>query len=102
MTKRDILNDIVNELTDEQVNRVYSLINLSAYASKGDIIKLFYKDAGTYDSAYPIDHYRQIEQVYPNIKSAMLIGDYTNGHYELVNVNDKVLTVILDFLKEIR
>ena len=41
-------------------------LNLSRYASKGDIIDVFCKDEfDVYDSAYPIDYFRQIEDIYP-------------------------------------
>lgn len=102
--ERDILMDYVNDMSDEQVRKVYSVLNLSRYASKGDIIDVFCKDEfDVYDSAYPIEYFRQIEDIYPDVKEGMYIYDYTNDRTfgRLVNLNNIIVDKIFKFLKEL-
>ena len=102
--ERDILMDYVNDMSDEQVCKVYSVLNLSRYASKGDIIDVFCKDElDNYDSAYPIDYFRQLEDIYPDAKKGMYIFDYTNNRTfgELVNVNNIIVDKMFKFLREL-
>lgn len=102
--ERDILMDYVNDMSDEQVRKVYSVLNLSRYASKGDIIDVFCKDElDNYDSAYPIDYFRKVEDLYPDAKNGLYIYDYTNDRTfgRLVNVNNIIVDKIFKFLREL-
>ena len=94
----------VNNMNDEQLSFLLELFNLSRYATKDDVIKLSYDkgEIGTYDTAYPIDYFRKIEDIYPNIKDGMFIFDYTHATFgELVNVNDKFAKKILNFFGDL-
>ena len=101
--ERDILMDYVNDMSDEQVRKVYSVLNLSRYASKRDIIDVLCKDElDNYDTAYPIEYYRQIEDIYPDIKNGMHVFDYTNNKFgELVNVNNIIVDMMFKFIREL-
>ena len=103
MQERLILMDYVDNMSDEQVRKVYSVLNLSRYASKGDIIDVFCKDdLKSYDSAYPIEYFRQIEDIYPDIKNGMYVFNYPKDKaFGLVNLNNIIVDKIFKFLREL-
>ena len=102
--KKEYLIEIIEGMNDEQLSKVHSVLNLSRYASKGDIINVFCKDEiVNYDSAYPIDYYRRVEDLYPDAKNGLYIYDYTNNRTfgRLVNLNNSIVDMIFKFLREL-
>ena len=102
--KKEYLIEIIEGMNDEQLSKVHSVLNLSRYASKGDIIDVFCKDElNNYDSAYPIEYFRRIEDIYPDVKEGMYIFDYTNDRTfgRLVNLNNIIVDKIFKFLREL-
>ena len=103
MRKKEYLIEIIEGMNDEQLSKVYSVLNLSRYASKGDIIDVFCKDEfDEYDSAYPIDYFRQLEAIYPDIKNGMYVFSYPKDKaFGLVNLNNIIVDKIFKFLREL-
>ena len=89
MTDKEILTrHITYLLTDDQVTFIlallrnqrslHSLLELSGYDTKQ-----------TFDSAYPVDYFNRIKELYPAIDKGNFIYDYSKKSFgELVNVND--------------
>ena len=102
--KKEYLIEIIEGMNEEQLSKVHSVLNLSHYASKRDIIDVFCKDEfDVYDSAYPIDYYRRVEDLYPDAKNGLYIYDYTNNRMygRLVNLNNIIVDKIFKFLREL-
>ena len=101
-TKKEIVLDHIKDYaTDEQIEMLDKLLSLSMYPNKTDILKLSGYDTNqTYDTAYPIDYYRRIEEIYPNIKDGNFIFDYSRQTFgELVNINNLFTANILKTFK---
>ena len=102
--KKEYLIEIIEGMNEEQLSKVHSVLNLSRYASKRDIIDVFCKNEfDVYDSAYPIEYFRQIEDIYPDVKEGLYIYDYTNNRMygRLVNLNNIIVDKIFKFLREL-
>lgn len=102
-TKKEALKSLIERMNDEQVDFLYSLLSTGKYITKGDLVKLFTnKDWQKIDSAYPVDYFRRIENIYPDLKNGRYVFDYnSNFNGELVNLNNHVADKLLEFLGSI-
>lgn len=98
--KQDLLS-IIDYMSEEQIDFVLKLTNLGSFPNKVDILKLSGFDTSkTYDTATPIDYLRRIEEIYPNIKDANLIYDYSKNSWgEMTNINDMFASKIIETFK---
>ncbi len=102
--KKEYLIEAIEGMDEKQTDFLIELMSLGRYPNKGDIIKLAFEEGemNTYDTAYPIDYYRRIEQIYPNISKGSFVFDYTNLTFgELVNINDKFANRIINFFSSL-
>lgn len=102
--KKDVIIKHLDYLTDEQLEFVADIVVLFdlEYVNKSTLMQLAKVPltSGKVDTAYPIEYYRRIEQVYPNVNKGNLIYDYrTNSYGELVNINDLIVQRILNIMK---
>lgn len=100
-TNKKLIIDSLEYASEKQVKFILDILAMGKYSNKQDLMKLSkIEDSGKIDTAYPIDYYRRVEDVYPNINKANLIYDYTNSIYgELVNINDGIASRILNLNK---
>lgn len=102
-TKKELLIEEIHLLSDNQINFLYELINFSNCPSKDELLKFCDKDIDTkkIDSAYPIDYFREIEKIYPNLIKGNFYYDYNNYKFgELVNINDLIANKFYDFIHD--
>lgn len=100
-TNREFLMAHFEDMDDEQIDFLYKLFSLK-FASKHDILKFCGEGDRNYDTAYPIDYFRQIEAIYPNIKDGDFIYDYTEDRISgrLVNIYDIFAKTVLRFISK--
>jgi hypothetical protein len=100
-TTKDKLIGAMEYMSEEQMDFVLRLTNLGSYPTKVDLLKLSGFDTSkTYDTATPIDYLRRIEEIYPNIKDANLIFDYSKNSWgEMTNVNDMLVREMIYIFK---
>ena len=119
VSNRELLKEYIDNATDKNVEFLYDLLNMPSYPSKRDMIGFIKKHTPkktglqgqemkgdaldifvNYDTAYPIDYFRRIEEVYPNINKGNFIFDYSDSTFgELVNINDNFFQTIYQFIK---
>ena len=81
----DLVNDIIGVMGRGKLNK-HSIVEFYN-SSVDDVDKIT-----NYDTSFPIDYLRHIEDIYPNAKEGNYIYDYTNNTMgELVNINDLFL-----------
>jgi hypothetical protein len=97
---KEIVNETIELLNDEQINFIYDLLTLGTFPSKGDLLILSGKDREyqrRIDTATPIDYYRRIEDIYPGIKNGNMCYDYNHNTYgEMTNINDLIVQRMLN------
>ena len=107
MTTEKLVQDY-EYMNDTQKELIDTLIGfMNKIPTKHDIIKasnkLLPKDkkVTNYDTAYPIQYYRAIEEIYPNIQNANMIMDYTTNRISgsILNINDLFMNYIFQSLK---
>lgn len=104
--KKEYLKEYIDILNDDEIEFLYSLFHLSRFDTKKEIINLFDTDkvidVKKVDSAYPIDYYRRIEEIYPDAKNGWYIFDYTKETFgSLTNINNLIAKKILCFFSNI-
>jgi hypothetical protein len=98
-TKKELINDYLN-YSEEFTDLLVELIRIKeGHYTKKDILQFVgysEDEVRKTDSAFPIDYFRNIQYLYPDINNAYLIMDYTRGFCgELKNVNNLVAEKIL-------
>ncbi len=104
--KKEYLKEYIDILDNDKIEFLYSLFHLYQFDDKDKIINLFDSDkvidTNKVDSAYPIDYYRRIEEIYPDLKNGWYIFDYTKENFgSLVNLNNVIAKKILCFFSNI-
>ena len=99
--KKERIAKYMHVLNDKQIELVYDILVMPTYLDKNDLMSLAnFDNNGKVDTAYPIDYYRKVEDVYPSISDANLIFDYNENTYgKMVNINDKIVNRILESVK---
>ena len=101
-TKKEILLDAITNdyLSKDVIELIYDIANISEFPNKRDLLKFAGYDVNkTFDTAYPIDYFRRIEEIYPDVKKGNYIFDYSQNNYgELVNINNLIVERILKTL----
>tara|TARA_R110001592_G_scaffold128365_2_gene340433 strand:- start:1088 stop:1417 length:330 start_codon:yes stop_codon:yes gene_type:complete len=99
--KKERITKYLHVLNDKQIELVYDILVMPTYLDKNDLMSLAnFDNNGKVDTAYPINYYRQIKDVYPSIDDANLIFDYNENTYgKMVNINDKIVKRILESVK---
>ena len=94
--QRKLIADNLEYCSDEMIQLINDLIDLPNFPNKHEMLKFAGEEDGTIDSAYPIDYFRKIEEIYPNIAKGNFIFDYRTQKFgELVNVNDLVFNRLM-------
>ena len=104
-TLEELKNDIIDSLeylSENQLQYISDLLKTKGYTTKTDLLKLSGFDMSkTFDTAYPIDYFRRIEEIFPKIQDGNLIYDYSEKSFgELVNVNDLFVKQYINFLQD--
>ena len=97
------LMETLEYMNEDQCMVINKLINVvsSDYISKGDLMKLAYKDNTTgIDSALPIDYVRAIEKVQPTFRTYWHCYNYQRKTWaQLDNIAEEVLNTIHETFK---
>ena len=104
--KRKYLNEYINLMDQKDILFLYELFHIYKHNTKDNLVELFDTektiDTNKTDSAYPVDYFRKIQDVYPNIDKGMYIYNYTNNSFgSLYNVNNLIANKILNFFSNI-
>ena len=104
--KRKYLNEYINLMDQKDILFLYELFHIYKHNTKDNLVELFDTektiDTNKTDSAYPVDYFRKIQDVYPNIDKGMYIYNYTNNSFgSLYNVNNLIANQILNFFSNI-
>ena len=105
-TKRNYLNEYINLMDQKDISFLYELFHIYKHNTKDSLVKLFDTektiDTNKTDSAYPIDYYRNIQNIYPNIDKGLYIYNYTDNTFgSLYNVNNLIANKVLNFFSSI-
>ena len=96
-SKRDEIQKYLGYISDERIDLLYDIATLGRYPNKGDLMRIAsVENTGKIDTAYPHDYYNRIREIFPNISQANLVYDYREGYGQLVNVNDLIVSRILN------
>lgn len=97
--KEKFITTMMELMNEEQIDLLYKLFGLRSFASKSDLIEIFYpeKDRRKIDTAYPVDYFRQVENIYPDLKNGVHVFDYNDAPYgSLLNLNNGIAGKILE------
>jgi len=99
--KKETIINIFSDMSTEELNKVYSLINLfsNTFLSKRDIMKFLEIDkSGKVDSAIPLNYVREIEKILPGFNTMFNVYDYRQETFgEMRNIAE---LFILEMHKE--
>ena len=94
--KKKVIIEHLEYMTEDQINLIYDIIQLSNNCNKDDLVKFSKKEVGAYDTAYPSPYMDEIQKIYPRVREGSFIYDYTDAKFgELVNINNWIVNRIL-------
>ena len=94
--KKKVIIEHFEYMTEDQINLIYDIIQLSNHSNKRDLVKFSGKNAINFDTAYPSPYMDRIQEIYPKVREGMFIFDYTTSKFgELVNINNWIVNRIL-------
>lgn len=95
-SKRDEIQKYIGYVSDDKIDLLYDIATLGRYPNKSDLMRIAgVENTGKIDTAFPVDYYNRIHEIFPNISQGNLVYDYREGHGQLVNVNDLIVSRIV-------
>lgn len=102
MKKKEWIMKRIEQMSDEQIELLYTLSNRTALGGTRELLKIFYpeKESKKIDTSYPIDYFRRIEETYPDLKNGRYVFDYNENEIwgNLLNINNRIADKLLDLL----
>lgn len=104
--KRKELIKLVNMIDAKSIDFLHGIFNLADKGCNKRALLSFFSpdmDGNKIDTAYPIDYFRKIEEMYPDANNGSYIFDYNKNLFgELININNIVAKRFLTFLWELK